>query len=93
MHAARKQFTKCESLEKLKCALHQQVRTGFTQSHKNGDVFYKRNLCDRWLGPGTVIGWEHKHVLVKHGGTYVKVHPCHLVPYPEKYQSSSKVNQ
>ena len=30
-----------------------------------------------------------KQVLVKHGGTYVRVHPCCLVPHPEKYQSSS----
>ena len=72
MHAARKQFIKCESLEKFRCALCHQVRTGIRQSYKNCDVvFYKRNLCDRWLGPGTVIGWEHKQVLVKHGGTPV----------------------
>ena len=45
MHAARKQFIKCESLEKLRCALHHQVKTGITQSYKNGDVvFYKRNF-------------------------------------------------
>ena len=66
------------------------MRTSITQSYKNGDVFYKRNLCDRWLGPGTVIGWEHKQVLVKHGGTYVRVHPCRLVPHPEVYQNSSE---
>ena len=54
------------------------------------DVFYKRNLWDRWLGPGTIIGWEHKQVLVKHGGTYVRVHSCRLVPHLEKYQSFSE---
>ena len=74
-----------------RCALCHQVRTGITQSYKISDVvFYKRSLCDRWLGPGTVIGWEHKQVFVKHGSTYVRVHPCHLVPHPEKYQSSSE---
>ena len=52
--------------------------------------FYKGNLCDRWLGPGTVIGSEHKQVLVKHGDTYVRVHPCCLVPYPVVYQNSSE---
>ena len=61
MHAARKQFIKCESLEKLRRALGHQVRTGITQSYKNVNVvFYKRSLCDRWLAPGTVIGWEYK---------------------------------
>ena len=91
MHATWKQFMKCESLKKFRCALRHQVRTGMTQSYKNDDVdFYKRNLCDRWLGPGTVIGWEHKQVLVIDGGTYVRMHPCHLVPHPEKYPSSSE---
>ena len=56
MHTARKQFIKCKSLEKLRCGFHYQVRTGITQSYKN-NVFYKRNLCDRWLDPETVIGW------------------------------------
>ena len=56
MHATRKQFIKYESLKKLRRALCHQVRTSITQSYKNGDVvFYKRNLCDRWLDPGTVI--------------------------------------
>ena len=36
------------------------------------------------------IGWEHKQVLVKHGGTYVRVHPCRLVPHPVVYQNSSE---
>ena len=52
--------------------------------------FIRKNLCDRWLGSGTVIESEHKQVLVKHGCTYVRVHSCHLVPHPEKYQSSSE---
>ena len=90
MYAARKRFIKWESLEKLRRALCHQVRTGITQSYKNGDVVFKRNLCDRWLGPGNVIGWEHKQVLVKCGGTYVRVHPCCRVLHPEKYQSSSE---
>ena len=32
MHAARKQFIKCESLEKLRCSFCHQVRTSITQS-------------------------------------------------------------
>ena len=92
MHAARRQFINCGSLEKLRCALHYQVRNGITQSYTNGNVFYKRNICDRWLGPGTVIGWEHKQVLVKHGDTYVRVHLCRLVPHPEKCQKWKWIN-
>ena len=91
MHGARKQFIACESLEKVRRALCHQVRTSIAQTYKNADaVLYKRNLCDRWLGPGTVIAWEHKQVLVKHGGTYVRVYPFRLVPYLETYQSFSE---
>ena len=90
MHIARKQFIMCESLEKLRRALRHQVRTSITQLNKNGDVFYKRNFCDRWVGPGTVIEWEHKQVLVKHGSTYIRVHTCRLVPHPVVYQNSSE---
>ena len=49
---------------------------------------YKRNLCDRWIGTGTVIRLENKQVLVKHAGSYVRVHPSCLVLYPETYQNS-----
>ena len=28
---------------------------------------------------GTVIGQDGQQVLVKHGGSYVRVHPCHLL--------------
>ena len=89
MHAARKAFIESESSEKLRRAIRHQVRPSVVQSYKNGDlVLFKRNESERWLGPGTVIGWENKQVLVKHGGTYVRVHPCRLNMYPgvnEKY--------
>ena len=67
MHAARKGFIECEASEKLRRAVRHQVRTSITDLYKNGDlVLYKRNESDRWLGPGAVIGWEHKQVLVNH---------------------------
>ena len=71
-----------ESSEKLRRAWRRQVRPSVVQSYKNGDlVLFKRNESERWLGPGTVIGWENKQVLVKHGGTYVRVHPARLTTY------------
>ena len=42
-------------------------------------VYYKRNNSNEWKGPGTVIGQDGQQVLVKHGGSYVRVHPCHLL--------------
>ena len=93
MHAARKSFIESEASEKLRRALRHQVRTSLADSYKNGDlVLYKRNESDRWRGPGTVIGWEHKQVLVKHGGTYVRVHPCRLTLYPNQQTFSEKTD-
>ena len=82
MHAARKAYIASESSEILRRALRHQVRPSISARYNNGDlVYFKRNDFDRWLGPGTVIGTEHKQVLVKHGGSYVRVHPCRLIPY------------
>ena len=79
IHANRKAYIECESSEKLRRALRHQIRPSLAQKYSNGDrVYYKRNESTKWMGPGTVIGWESKQVLVKHGGTYVRVHPCRL---------------
>ena len=41
-------------------------------------MFYKRNGCNIWRGPGIVIGRDGKQVIVKHGGSMVRVHICRL---------------
>ena len=82
MHAARKAFIENESSEKLRRAVRHQIRPAVAQTYQNGDlVLFKRNESQRWQGPGAVIGWESKQVLVKHGGTYIRVHPCRLMSY------------
>ena len=92
MHFARKAFIECEVSEKLRRALRHQVRTSITDSYKNGDlVLYRRSESDRWLGPCVVIGWENK-VLVKNGGTYVRVHLSCLILYPELHQNTSGIH-
>ena len=82
MHAARTAFMKSECSEKLQRALRHQIRVRGSDKFENGDmVYFKRPNSDRWMGPGSVIGQENKQVLVKHGGTYVRVHPCSLQRY------------
>ena len=39
-------------------------------------LFYKRNDSKCWKGPGKVLGHDGQQVLIKHGGIYVRVHPC-----------------
>ena len=75
--AARQAFIKSESAEKLRRALRHQTRTYSDVKYFTGDiVYYKRNNSNEWKGPGTVIGQDGQQVLVKHGGSYVRVHPC-----------------
>ena len=38
-----------------------------------------------WEGPGIVIGHDNKQVIVKHGGSFVRVHPCSLRKVNEEY--------
>lgn len=80
LHAARKKFLEIESSEKLRRALRHNVREGDGQEASMGDhVYYKRNDCNVWRGPGVVIGRDGKQVLIKHGGSIVRVHVCRLV--------------
>ena len=80
MGAARKAFIESESSEKLKRALRHNLRTKNNAKFFTGDsVYYKRMDCKKWKGPGKVIGHDSQQVLIKHGGTYVRVHPCRVV--------------
>ena len=43
-------------------------------------AYYKRKDSKRWTGPGTVIGKDRHQIYVKHGGSCLKVNPCHIRP-------------
>ena len=80
MHAARQAFIKSESAEKLRRALCHQTRTYSDVKYFTGDiVYYKRSNSNAWKGPGTMIGQDGQQVLVKHAGSYVRVHRCRLL--------------
>ena len=70
------------------------MRLCTTITYEQGQlVYYKRRDSNRWKGPRTVIGQDNHHVLVKHGGVYVRVNPCSLRPVqviPEQNVSSEK---
>ena len=38
----------------------------------------KHKDSNKWKGPGKIIGKEDKQILLKHGGYYIRVHPCSL---------------
>ena len=79
LHTARKAYIDSESCEKLRRAMKHRVRPATSLVYQTGDVvFYKTNESSKWKGPGIVTGKDNHQVFVKHGGTYVRVNPCHL---------------
>ena len=42
-------------------------------------VYYKRQNYKGWKGPAVVLGQDGQNVLVRHGGAFYRVHPCHLL--------------
>ena len=79
LHTARQAFIASESSEKLRRALHHNIRSSGDIKYITGDsVYYKRLAHKRWRGPAVVLGQDGQQVLVKHGGIYVRVHPCRL---------------
>ena len=80
LHKAREAFIKLENSERLKRAISHNIRTTNDVKYLTGDsVYYKRDKINQWRGPGKVIGQDGQQVLVKHGPTYVRVHPCRLM--------------
>ena len=79
LHTARQAFVASESSEKVRRALSHNIRTSADQKYFTNDkVYYKRQDSKNWKGPGVVLGQEGQQVLVKHGGVYIRVHPCRL---------------
>ena len=80
LHAARENFIKAESSERIKRALRHQIRTYSEVLFSAGDkVYYKRRKDKKWRGPGKVLGKEGNFVLIRHGAEYYRCHPCHLL--------------
>ena len=94
LRSARQAFMKAESAEKVKRAVRHNIRPSAKHRFFQGDiVYYKRNDCKKWRGPGRVIGMESSTVLIKHGNQYVKVHVCRVLPDKTQNLVDEKVPQ
>ena len=79
LHAARIEFIKSESDERIRRALRSKVRASEQVYQQKDKVYYKRDNFKEWLGPGSVIGQEGKVIFVRHGGQVVRVSANRLV--------------
>ena len=77
--SARVAFMESERSERLRRALRTNTRTYSDQVIINNDkVYYKRNNSKKWKGPAFVLGRDGQQILLKHGGFYIRVHPCRV---------------
>ena len=87
LHSARVAFMESERLERLRRAWRTNTRTYSDQVILNGDkVFYKRKDANKWRGPAILLGRDGQQFLLKHGGFYIRVHPCRLRLARDKLQ-------
>ena len=64
------------------------------ESFNNGDpVHYKRRKISGWGGPATVLGQDGQFVLVRHGSSCFRVHPCQLIKTCKKELSVINENE
>ena len=89
LHAARRTFTKVESSERIYKALKHKVRVSNEFFCKGDKVFFKKDDCNRWRGPGTVIGQDGKIGFIRYGEQLVMVASCRLVKISNKQYEQS----
>ena len=78
-HEPHKAFIECEASEKIRRALHHNVRQSTTLEFTPGDkVYYKRLDSDYWKGPAEIIGKDNHQVIVKQGGSLIRMYPISL---------------
>ena len=88
LHAARQNFVKAESSERIRRALRHQVRTYSEEVYVPGDkVYFKRKDFRGWKGPARVLGIERNFALIREGGRYYRCHPCQLMKVDAYEQS------
>ena len=72
--ATRQAFITIDSSRKLKLALRKQTRQARDFFEPGSEVYFKRNIDQKWRGPGIVIGQDGTIVFIRQGGLLYKVH-------------------
>ena len=68
LHATRQALITTESSRKLKLALRKETRQTRNFFETVSEVYFKRNIDQKWKGPGIVIGQDGTIVFVRQGG-------------------------
>ncbi len=89
LHECRAAFMKSQNCEKLKRALRTKMRTAQHVYNPGDYVYYRRQIDDRWLGPGKVVYQDGKVICVRHGKYFGQVHANRL--HPVKPELAAKI--
>ena len=66
-YSARRAFIQAEFSERIPRALKHQIRSSGEMFEPGDTVYYKKDDCHRWRGPGKIIGQDGTVVFVRHG--------------------------
>ena len=82
LDSARRSYISADTSERIRRALRMKTRVSNNVVVSIGDsVLYRREKYKGWLGPGKVIGYDNKLILVRHGGECYRVPQCQIVLY------------
>ena len=94
-HTAMKNHIEVDASDKIRKALRAKTRTYADEYYEPGEKIYYQRPSDRGKrGPATVLGVDGQLVLVRHGGQFMRIHPCQLqkVKLSTKPESKPEVN-
>ena len=94
-HTAMKNHIEVDASDKIRKALRAKTRTYADEHYEPGEKIYYQRPSDRGKrGPATVLGVDGQLVLVRHGGQFMRIHPCQLqkVKLSTKPESKPEVN-
>ena len=92
LHSAGQAFFACESSEKIKHALKNNIHSSGEYDNINEEVYCKREKSEKWKGPDTVLKQDGPLLFPYHRIKFVKAHICGVQPVETKDQAKS-VNQ
>ena len=80
LHSAQRAFIACESSEKIKRALQNNIYPSGQVYNIKDEVYYKCDNSPKWKGPAKVLGQDGPVVFLHHGTRHTKAHVCRVQP-------------
>ena len=91
LHAVRKSFIEVELSEKFWRALRSNIRNYADEELVTGvTVYYRRQNYKEWHTSAKGLGKEGQCVLIRYGGTFYRMYPCHLMKANKEFGSLRK---